>query len=359
MRLKITSFLSTIPIFSFLLLSACQPILSPSVTASPGTAEAALQSEETAQVSIIPTATESITLSTQPYSSKAGGYEIYFPKDWNCSEIGQVQVDCQPQDGMANITIQATATGYELTQPAFESFVNAEEVFTYSEKKAYTEITRGTNEGLLSINATWREGDILWQSEDIFTRKGAVVYQLSFSAINEQWDKYLALFDEVNGKIVFHQESLSGAPIYAQTRKYTAPDILFTIDVPTSWAGYVDVASIAAVQLEGFLSPDIHAAVQVAVYRQGSLIKRDAKAIKTLEIMRKLYGSDLRISNDKAMPDGRERLTWTAGKRQVSGVSYFNSFGFSMYIFSIVWDNSFEAMYKPTLDAVVNSFGHE
>jgi hypothetical protein len=126
-----------------------------------------------------------------------------------------------------------------------------------------------------------------------------------------------------------------------------------------SWSGYADVASIEAVQLEGFLSPDVHAAVQVAVYRQGSLIKRDAKAIKTLEIMRKLYGNDLRVSNDKALPDGRERLAWTAVKRQVSGISYFNSFGNSMYIFSIVWDNAFEAMYKPTLDLVVTSFGHE
>jgi hypothetical protein len=359
MKIRTTNTLSAILVFSFLALSACQPIIAPVTTPLPGTPEPTLQAEETTQIPTLPTPTEGITLSEQPYSSLSGGYDIYFPRDWNCSEIGQVQVDCQPPDSTANITIQATATGYELMQTAFESFVNAEEVYTYSAKKAYTEISRGTNEGLLTINATWREGDTLWQSEDIFTRKGAVIYQLSFSALNEQWEQYLAMFDEVNGKIAFHPESLTAAPIYAQTRKYTAPDILFTIDVPTSWAGYVDVASIEAVQLEGFLSPDIHAAVQVAVYRQGSLIKRDAKAIKTLEIMRKLYGSDLRISNDKALPDGRERLTWTAGKRQVNGVSYFNSFGNSMYIFSIVWDNAFETMYKPTLDAVVTSFGHE
>jgi hypothetical protein len=346
-------------IFSLLMLSACQQAQLPELTPSPAIAENTPVIEETPQVQITPSQPAVTTLSTQPYKSPSGAYEIFFPKDWNCSESGQYRVDCQAPDGKANITLRATATGYELTQPAFEALVNAEVVYTYSGKKVYSEISRETGEGLISINADWRNGDIPWQSEDIFTRSGAGAYQLSLSAEKTQWEQYTALFDEVNAKVAFYPETLSSVPIYAQTRKYSAPDVLFTLEVPVSWSGYADVASIENTQLEGFLSPDMHAAVQVAVYRQGSLIKREAKAFKTLEIMRKLYGYDLHVSHDKALPDGRERLAWSAEKRQVSGISYFDSFGGSMYIFSVVWDNAFQDMYMPTLDAVVNSFGHE
>ena len=69
--------------------------------------------------------------------------------------------------------------------------------------------------------------------------------------------------------------------------------------------------------------------------------------------------SDLRVSHDKALPDGRERLAWSAARRKVSGISFFDSFGGSMYIFSVVWDDDFKDMYTPTLDAVVASFGHD
>lgn len=340
-------------------LSACQPAAAP-VTPAVTISEAAPELEAAPPAQATPTeALKTTLLSEQPYASPSGAYEIYFPKDWNCSESGQLRVDCQPPDGKASISIRATATGYELTQAAFEALITAEVVYTYSDKKAYTEIIRETEEGLVSISAAWREGAIPWQSKDVFTRSGAGIYQLSLGAEQAQWEKYAPLFDDVIKKVTFHPETLSASPIYAQTRQYNSPDILFTLDVPTAWSRYADVGSMEATQLEGFLSPDMHAAVQVAVYRQGSLIKREAKAIKTMEIMRKLYGHDLRVSHDKALPDGRERLAWSAARRAVSGISFFDSFGSSMYIFSIVWDNDFEKMYKPTLDKVVDSFGHK
>ena len=352
---------SILPVFlviSFLLLSACQPVVAP-LTQTPTFSEDTPVVEETPQAQVTPTQAVTASLSEQPYTSPSGAYEVYLPKDWNCSEIGQYRVDCQPPDGKANLTLSATATGYELMQPAFAALVNAGMVYTYSDKKVYSEITRETNEGLISISAAWREGDIPWQSRDVFTRSGAAAYQLSLSAEQTQWEAYAPLFDEVNAGVAFHPESLSGKPIYAQTYKYTAQDVLFTLDVPTAWSRYADTASIENTQLEGFLSPDSHAAVQVAVYRQGSLIKVETKAFKTMEIMRKVYGYDLRVSHDKTLPDGRERLAWSAARRKVSGISYFDSFGSSLYIFSIIWDDAFEDMYMPSLDAVVNSFGHD
>ena len=347
-------------ILCLVLLSACQPAAAAPEAPAAEIIEAAPVEEAT---QIQATSTEQImtALSDQPYASPSGAFEIYLPKDWNCSETGQLRVDCQPPDGKASIALRATATGYELIQKAFEALITAETAFTYSEKKAYSEISRETEEGLVSISATWREGDVQWQSEDIFTRSGAGVYQFSLAAEQALWEEFAPLFDEIITKAAFHPEAFSGEPLYAQTRKYTAPDVLFTLDIPTAWSRYSDVGSIEKTQLEGFESPDKHAAIQVAVYRQGSLIKQEVKAFKSLEIMHKIYGIDLRVpkSGDSYLPDGRTRLEWYADTKGIEGISYIDSFSGSMYIFSVVWDGDFKDMYTDTLDAVVASFGHD
>ena len=355
--------LAGLGLLSIVALSACQPAPALPAAASPESTSPAPASTAAAPTEIPqePTAAEApaLPLSEQPYTSPSGAFAVFLPAGWNCSESGQLRVDCQPPDGSANISLRAAATGYELAQPAFEALANAAMVSAYRDKKVFSETARQMDEGLLRISADWREGSAPWQSQDIFTRSGAAAYQLSFSADAQKWAEFAPLFDAVAAKTDYRPQSLSGAPIYSQTVAYTAPDVLFTLDVPADWAKYADIGSIENTQLEGFLSPDLHAAVQVVVYRQGSLIKVDTKAFKTLEIMRKLYGYDLRVSHDKALPDGRERLAWTAAKRRVSGISYFDSFGSSMYIFSVVWDDDFERMYQPVLDLVVDSFGYE
>ena len=340
------------------LISACQPATA-AVTPTAAELDETPITEPNPTVQAQPTSALQILLSEQPYASPSGAFEIYLPKDWNCSETGQYRVDCQPQSGNANVTLRATATGYELEQDAFEALITAETVNTYSDKKAYAETDRGTGEGLVTINATWREGDIPWQSQDVFTRSGAGAYQLSLTAVQAQWDEFAPLFEQIIENTTYLSSALSGSPIYAQIRKYSAPDLVFTLEVPTAWSKYADIGRIENTQVEGFLSPDKHAAVQIATYRQGSFVTLKAKAIKTMDVLRLLYGYDLRVSHDKALPDGRERLAWSAARREVSGISFFNSYGNSIYIFSVVWDDAFQSMYADTLNTIVESFGYD
>jgi hypothetical protein len=89
------------------------------------------------------------------------------------------------------------------------------------------------------------------------------------------------------------------------------------------------------------------------------LSTQEAKAIKTLDTMRLMYGYDLSVSHDKALPDGRERLAWSAARRGINGISYFNSYGNNIYIFSVVWDDAFQSMYEDTLNKIDESFGYD
>ncbi|MBM3137147.1 MAG: hypothetical protein FJZ98_03045 [Chloroflexi bacterium] len=299
----------------------------------------------------------SFTLSPQPYQSPSGAYEINLPQNWNCSESSPYRVDCQSPDGLSAMNIRLIHTGMRLSQPELLNLADAEINFTHAGKRAFNEDDRLIGDGVLTAQSSWMDGESTWIGEDHFVRSESVVYLFSFTSIQDVWSDYEKLVDKIKESTRFDPTAISGDPLYASSFQYTAPDSLFTIDVPTSWTKFLDTASIQKSQVEQFFSPDRRASIQTLVYRHGALIKQEFKATKTLEILRALYGSGFRVSHDKALPDGRERLAWYVESKELSGVSFFDSWGGSLYIFTVLWDDEYQPLYQPVLDRVVESFG--
>lgn len=300
-----------------------------------------------------------VELSDQPYTSPSKSYQITLPKGWDCSETGKFQVNCHSPDQSAELQARITATGYELVQEAFLSFTHAELVHAYSEIKEYVEIERFEREGHLTVAASWRDGDVRWRGSDVFLRTGGAIFQLQTKAKLEINGIYDDLFVEVAESVKVFPSAMLGVELYKNRKTHVAPDTFFEVDVPTAWSKYVDAAAVEKTIVEGFLSPDMRASVQIAVFRHGVLIKQALKAEKTLEIMRALYGYDLRVSHDKALPDGRERLAWSASNKDINGISYFDSYANSLYVFSIIWEESTAEIYLPLLEEIAASFNRE
>ena len=152
---------------------------------------------------------------------------------------------------------------------------------------------------------------------------------------------------------------MSNALMYAPRREYEFRDMYLNIQVPTSWTRFVDIASLERTTVEGFLSPDQRASVQVVIFAKGSVINQDTKSAKTLEIMHDLYGWDIRVDVDKAYQDGREYLEWYSKMKGISGRTYFDTVGTSLYIFSVIWDDDAKYLYDDILQEVLDSFALE
>ncbi len=300
-----------------------------------------------------------ITLSQLAYSSPSNAFQINLPENWNCSETGTYRVDCHNSDDTGMIVVSVTSTGYELEQEAFLSMVHAELVNTYENVKAYSQISQDVSEGTVINEATWREGEAYWQGIDRFVRSDLAVYHLRIGSVQGQFESYRPIFDAIIQNAVINSGVMSGAPLYAFRKEYVSPDQIFNLQVPTCWSEHVDAVSIERTVVEGFLSPDQHAAVQVAIYRKGSYISVETKATKTLQIMHQLYGNDMRITIDKVLPDGREWLEWYAERKGIQGTTYFDSNGFDLYIFSVIWEDAAQDLYKPILAEIVDSFTYE
>ena len=313
-------------------------------------------SDDVSDTPTIQPVVESAELSDQPYLSPSGAFQLTLPEGWNCSEQGDYQVNCQSPDQSAALQAAITGTGYELVQDAFLSSTHAELVYTYSEIKDYIETSRSEDEGILRVTANWRSGETYYQSTNLFIRSTNSIFHLYTESIQDAGERYADLFSAVADSAEITSSALNDRVLYSQRFEYTAPDVFFSIKIPVGWGKFVDGATVENTILEGFLSPDKRAAVQTAVYRRGSLIEQSLKGEKTLEIMRAIYGYDLRVSHDKALPDGRERLAWYAKRKDINGISYFDSYGSSLYVFSIVWETPTQDIYLPVLEEIEASF---
>jgi len=298
-------------------------------------------------------------LSDQPYTIASGAFSINLPAGWNCSEIGAYQVDCQSEDGMAELRARITSTGYELTDEGFDAFAHAELVSRYENVKEYNELDKTRDKGIIESRASWRSGEDYRESTDTFIRDRQAILHISTNASKDEKETYQNLFMQSAASAQVFSELLPDDAFYVFTKPYNARESFFQLEVPTSWSKFSDGVSIQQTIVEGFVSPDKRASVQVAIYKQGININIQAKGLKTRETMFALYGYDLKNATDVSLPDGRERLTWYAAKKDINGITDFDSFGNTLYVLSIVWEPSSETIYLPILEEILDSFNRE
>ena len=300
-----------------------------------------------------------INLSDQAYASPSNAFKVNLPESWNCSESGSYQVDCHNSGNTGMLVVRVTNTGYELVQEDFLSLVHAELVSTYENVKAYTQISQDSSDGAVINEATWREGDVFWQGIDRFVRSGLAVYHLRIGSVQENFESYRPIFDEIIQQAELNSNAMASAPLYTFRKEFVSQDQIFNLQVPTSWSKHIDAVSVERSVVEGFLSPDEYAAVQVVIYKKGSYVSPATKATKTLQIMHQIYGSDMRITVDKVLPDGREWLEWYSDRNGIQGTTYFDSVSTDLYIFSVIWQDSAKELYRPVLEEIIDSFTYE
>jgi len=297
-----------------------------------------------------------INVSAQAYVSPSGIFQINLPEGWNCSESGQFQVNCESPSSDARLQARITSTGYELTDEDFANFIHAELVNRYGAVKEYIEIEQVPLPDQVIRRATWREDTDYWESVDAFRRDGRGVFHLTIANKQTQSDIFAGLYGAVADSVLIQPENISRDALYPFRKIVQARNGLFEIEIPTSWIRFIDTSSVEKTIVEGYISPDKKASVQIATYTQGTFIEQEAKAFNTREIMFELYGYDLKNSADRALPDGRERLTWYAAQKDINGVTDFDTYVNTLFLFTVTWEPTTEALYLPVLEEIQDSF---
>jgi hypothetical protein len=137
---------------------------------------------------------------------------------------------------------------------------------------------------------------------------------------------------------------------------YTAPEALFDLEIPNGWGYTKDTEAIENTVVETFTAPDENAFVQVVVNDSGINVSNVEKAQITLDFMKRLYGSDLRVATDVTLPDGRERLEWWSDDNVISGTTFFHRVDKYLFFYTTASKDAYEKDYESILKDVNESY---
>ena len=145
---------------------------------------------------------------------------------------------------------------------------------------------------------------------------------------------------------------------------FTDQNELYTIEVPADWIYEQTVdTETNYYYIDTFTSPDGGAVIENIVYDDGESFTGNQKAKFALYLLNTFYSTtgkegDIRVSEDKIMSDGSERLTWTSKGGGYSGMSFLElrGNGTTFLFFTVDWGNEVEDTYIDTLNYVIESY---
>lgn len=145
---------------------------------------------------------------------------------------------------------------------------------------------------------------------------------------------------------------------------FTDQNDLYSIQVPADWIySQTYDSENNYYYIDTFESPDGGAVIENIVYDDGTKFTGNQKSKFALYMLNTFYSStgkegDIRVSDDKIMQDGSERLIWTSKGGGYSGISFLEvrSNGTTFLFFTVDWGNGVEDDYYETLNYVIESY---
>ena len=141
---------------------------------------------------------------------------------------------------------------------------------------------------------------------------------------------------------------------------FTDRNELYQIEVPGNWLKSEDIGE--SHYIDQFKSPDGNALIENLVYDDGDPFTGRSNGKFALALLHAFYSTtgeegDIRVSDDRIMPDDSERLTWSSREGGYSGMSFFevrNSTTFLM--FTVEWLDDAEAEYLDVLNHAIETY---
>ena len=108
--------------------------------------------------------------------------------------------------------------------------------------------------------------------------------------------------------------------------------------------------------VDTFISPDERAVVQMAIYDDGEPINGSVAGAFVRNLLRNYYAKDIIVTTYKYLPDGREELIWRSPGSNYEGMTYFDTRGTELYIYTVMTETDYKELYFNLLTLVLTSF---
>jgi hypothetical protein len=298
----------------------------------------ALISPQSAEPSL---SNSSLELDTHLYRDQKGLFQFYPPLGWAIDQ-GVDIVTFKAPDDPGKISFQVTNTGTKLDGDAFQRFVEAREINTFSQydkidnQNAVVEIDKASATARLVKGI--RVNNTPFVVSTFYKQFEQAIVNIDFWSSPSDYPSRSNQYEKIVTSLIFNNHAAANLVTYSPSYTFHSRDNLFTMDIPTSWKYTTVVGTYTHV--DTFYSPDQNAVIQTIIYDDGKGINRSLAGAFALSLLRNYYAQDnVTITEDRLLPDGSERLIWNYPKGGYQGVFYFVLKGSSLVLYGGTFHN--------------------
>lgn len=306
-----------------------------------------------------PTATEAaFELNAEAFVHSSGAFTVNLPQDWEVKERDD-GVYAHAADGQAALDISFTNVGIEFNEAMFTNYIDAVEANWFSTYTDYAARDPETQaDGSLLLAKTISLESDTWMILSYYWHADTVVYEQDFWVLADQYEAYIDSLLAVANSMKTDVDEAAQAPLYTFRYEFTGPEDMFTFEVPCGWTykHSEDESEAGRLVTDAWTAPDRQSVVESLLYDSGEQISKSAAGWMSLQLLKKFYASDLKITDDKVQSDGSERLTWHSAEKGYGGMTFFEVRGTAFLFQSWYAVDDYADLYQPVWTELVSSY---
>jgi hypothetical protein len=302
-----------------------------------------------------PVSQVAFTVADQAYEHSSGAFAIQLPQDWKVEEFN-ASVSANDPDGVGFIEVTFVNVGQEFSADQLTAYAQAVEENWFATFDNYESNEPETLEsGTLLVFKTLELDGASKTVYSYYWQEGTVIYAENFWADSDHYNAYADGYGDVSSSTQTDPGAGAEADLYDLRYEFVGPEKLFAFSVPYGWTHTTSTEDVAT--LDSFNSPDDITYIETIIYDDGTEISQSLAGRFALTLLKEFYDfSDVRVSADEPLADGREKLTWSSKASGVDGSSYFESRDTTFIMLTWIVEQDATAFYLPLWEVVADSY---
>ncbi len=281
--------------------------------------------------------------------------QLKYPTDWSVSQKDN-SVEFKDPAGNASLLFQAIKTEYPLDENSLERFITARENNTFSRYENYFEHDRqlDMDKQAYLVNKSFTTNGQNKYVATSYRYDNQVVYIL------EYWSNEISqagsdeIFTIIRDSASYNEIAASKIEPYMLNDRSEYTNAYFSLEPPVYWE--LEHTQGEYTFVDTFHSPDERALLQIIVYDDGEQISRSVAGDFVQVLLRDYYTTDIDVTSDIVLPDGRERLEWKSTPQNYRGRTYFETQGSALIVITTMAEETYAEDYLNYLDQIIATY---
>jgi hypothetical protein len=259
-------------------------------------------------------------------------------------------------EGQAALYLYLYRNPLNLDLDSYSRFVSAREKNVFADYDGYLETGRLLeNSGRPVITKKLTDEGVSVEVESGYLQQDGYIFVFDFWAYTGETEPYRKLIHSILSSATVQADAGTEPATLPEGEEKSLVNEYFQVAFPVYWMvgqTYLDESFSTTLT-----SPDERAVVQLLVISDDQGFSKSVVSDLVLDYLGDKYARDLLVSSYRALPEGREEISWLSFEGKYQGTTTYESHGRVLWIVTAIWDteqsDGLKAVVEPILSSIL------